>query len=190
MQGMRSSLLAYRTMLIVEGWRSIHLTVLPNIFYVPMPTGLWPRLRLRTWYQVRNLFLPGLNIGVKATPLPLKDIKLIILDGDFVFYSDTRNAPEILDKGKVLKIIHDLGCLGAYTHEIGRYWVYRTLDSQPAVLRALAARYPQILVDESQDLGTLHKEILKLLITAGVQVTLIGDVNQGFMASLVLTVNS
>ncbi len=112
-------------------------------------------------------------------PLPLKDIKISIPDGDFVFYSDVRNDLEILDKGKVLKIIHDLGRLGAYTHEIGRYWVYRTLDSQPAVLRALAARYPQILVDESQDLGTLHKEILKLLITAGVQVTLIGDVNQG-----------
>ena len=112
-------------------------------------------------------------------PLPLKDIKISILDGDFVFYSDVRNDLEILDKGKVLKIIHDLGRLGAYTHEIGRYWVYRTLDSQPAVLRALAARYPQILVDESQDLGTLHEEILKLLIAAGVQVTLIGDVNQG-----------
>lgn len=112
-------------------------------------------------------------------PLPLKDIKLIIQNGEFVFYSDTRNDPKILDKDKVLNIIHDLGRLGAYTHEIGRYWVYRTLVSQPAVLRALAARYPQILVDESQDLGTLHKEILKLLITAGVQVTLIGDVNQG-----------
>lgn len=112
-------------------------------------------------------------------PLPLKDIKIIIMDGELVFYSDTRNDPEILDKDKVLQIVHKLGRLGAYTHEIGRYWVYRTLDSQPAVLRALAARYPQILVDESQDLGTLHKEILKLLITAGVQVTLIGDVNQG-----------
>ncbi|MGJ5823435.1 UvrD-helicase domain-containing protein [Serratia sp. H402Y] len=112
-------------------------------------------------------------------PLPLKDIKIRILDGDFVFYSDVRNNLEILDKVKVLKIIHDLGRLGAYTHEIGRYWVHRTLDSQPAVLRALAARYPQILVDESQDLGTLHEEIIKLLIAAGVQVTLIGDVNQG-----------
>lgn len=112
-------------------------------------------------------------------PMPLKDIKISVLNGDFIFYSDTRNIIEIIDKAKVLRIIHDLGRLGAYTHDIGRYWVYRTLDSQPAVLRALATRYPQILVDESQDLGTLHKEILKQLITAGVQVTLIGDVNQG-----------
>lgn len=123
--------------------------------------------------------MPGLNIGVKVTPFAIKRHKISILDGDFVFYSDVRNNLEILDKVKVLKSIHDLGRLGAYTHEIGRYWVHRTLDSQPAVLRALAARYPQILVDESQDLGTLHEEIIKLLIAAGVQVTLIGDVNQG-----------
>lgn len=112
-------------------------------------------------------------------PLPLKDIKIIIIDGDFIFYSDIRNNLEILDKDKVLKIIHNLGRLGAYTHEIGRYWIYKTLHSQPEILRALASRYPQILIDESQDLGTLHEEILKLLITAGVQVTLLGDVNQG-----------
>jgi len=35
------------------------------------------------------------------------------------------------------------------------------------------------LVDESQDLGTLHQAILELLIKAGVHVSLIGDVNQG-----------
>ncbi|MHC8397823.1 UvrD-helicase domain-containing protein [Pseudomonas sp. LB3P93] len=46
-------------------------------------------------------------------------------------------------------------------------------------MRALAARYPQLLVDESQDLGTLHQAILELLIKAGVHVSLIGDVNQG-----------
>lgn len=41
MQDMRNSLLAYQTMPIVEGWKSIHLTVfLPNMFYVPMLTGL------------------------------------------------------------------------------------------------------------------------------------------------------
>lgn len=112
-------------------------------------------------------------------PIPLKDIKMIILDGDFVFYSEIKNELKVLDKEKVLKLIHSLGRTGAYTHEFGRYWVYLSLFSQPRVLRALATRYPQILVDESQDLGTLHQEILKLLIGAGVQVTLIGDVNQG-----------
>lgn len=112
-------------------------------------------------------------------PLQLKDIKVGMFNKDFFFVTSSRDESELLDTEKVLKIVKALGRTGAYTHELGRYWVYQTLYSQPAILRALAARYPQILVDESQDLGTVHQEILELLIGAGVQVTLIGDVNQG-----------
>ncbi|EMI4411041.1 UvrD-helicase domain-containing protein [Serratia bockelmannii] len=112
-------------------------------------------------------------------PLPLKDIKVGMFNKDFYFVTSKGDEQELLDKSEVIKIVNRLGKTGAYTHDLGRYWVYQTLVSQPAVLRALAARYPQILVDESQDLGTVHQEILELLIGEGVQVTLIGDVNQG-----------
>ncbi|WP_238393638.1 ATP-dependent helicase [Serratia sp. 3ACOL1] len=114
-----------------------------------------------------------------SPPLPLKDIKVGMFNKDFYFVISKGDELELLDKSEVLKIVNRLGKTGAYTHDLGRYWVYQTLVSQPAVLRALAARYPQILVDESQDLGTVHQEILELLICSGVQVTLIGDVNQG-----------
>lgn len=112
-------------------------------------------------------------------PLPLKDIKVGMFNKEFFFVTSKGDELERLDKNEVIKIVNKLGKTGAYTHDLGRYWVYQTLVSQPALLRALAARYPQILVDESQDLGTVHQEILELLIGAGVQVTLIGDVNQG-----------
>ncbi len=115
----------------------------------------------------------------EGRPLPLKDIKVGIQAGNIFFFIDTKTGIEKLDTAKALKTVKHLGRTGAYTHELGRYWVYQTLVSQPKVLRALAARYPQILVDESQDLGTMHQAILKLLIGAGVQVSLIGDVNQG-----------
>lgn len=72
-----------------------------------------------------------------------------------------------------------LGSIGAYTHELGRYWCYRVLREQPAILRALACRYPYILIDEAQDIGTSHQAILELLINAGSQLSLIGDPNQG-----------
>lgn len=114
-----------------------------------------------------------------SPPLTLKDIKIGMLDKEFYFVTGKEDELELLDKNKVFSIINRLGKAGAYTHDLGRYWVYKTLVSQPAVLRALAARYPQILVDESQDLGTVHQEILELLIGAGTQVTLIGDINQG-----------
>lgn len=71
-----------------------------------------------------------------------------------------------------------LGVLGAYTHDLGRYWCHRTLARQPGILRALARRYPHILIDEAQDVGTVHQAIIEQLIEAGSLVSLIGDPNQ------------
>lgn len=72
-----------------------------------------------------------------------------------------------------------MGAVGAYTHSIGRYWALRVLREKPFVLRALARRYPHILVDEAQDIGPEHQAVLELLIKAGSQVSLIGDPHQG-----------
>lgn len=72
-----------------------------------------------------------------------------------------------------------LGAVGAYSHSAGRYWALRVLREKPFVLRAMARRYPHILVDEAQDIGPEHQEILELLIGEGSQVSLIGDPNQG-----------
>lgn len=72
-----------------------------------------------------------------------------------------------------------LGAVGAYSHDLGRYWCYRTLVEQPAILHALVRRYPHILIDEAQDIGTVHQAIIELLMGAGCQVSLIGDPNQG-----------
>lgn len=72
-----------------------------------------------------------------------------------------------------------LGSIGAYSHSAGRYWALRVLHERPFVLRAMAQRYPHILVDEAQDIGPEHQAILELLIGIGSQVSLIGDPNQG-----------
>ncbi|MBS0251461.1 MAG: ATP-dependent helicase [Proteobacteria bacterium] len=74
--------------------------------------------------------------------------------------------------------VKKLGRIGAYTHELGRYWCYRLLKEQPLLLRAMARRYPHIVIDEAQDIGSVHQAILELLISAGISVSLIGDVNQ------------
>lgn len=115
-------------------------------------------------------------------PIPIKDVQVGLANGKSMFFIDTHGATEQLDRGKAIDLIEKLGRTGAYTHDLGRYWVIRTLLNQPAILRALATRYPHVLVDESQDLGTMHKVTLELLIKAGVQVSLIGDVNQGIFA--------
>lgn len=75
--------------------------------------------------------------------------------------------------------IAKLGRIGAYTHSLGRYWALRTLREQPMVLRAMARKYPHIIVDEAQDIGSEHQAILEELIASGVKVSLIGDKHQG-----------
>lgn len=90
-----------------------------------------------------------------------------------------RQHSSLLPINNGIVVTNRLGVAGAYTHDLGRYWCYRSLVAQPGILRALVRRYPYILIDEAQDIGTLHQAILELLIQAGAQVSLIGDPNQG-----------
>lgn len=77
-----------------------------------------------------------------------------------------------------LAAIRKLGKAGAYTHDLGRYWAINTLVDRPRLLKILAQRYPYILIDEAQDIGSVHGCLLELLIAEGVTVSLVGDPNQ------------
>lgn len=77
-----------------------------------------------------------------------------------------------------LAAIRKLGKAGAYTHDLGRYWAVNTLVDRPRLLKILAQRYPYILIDEAQDIGSVHGCLLELLIAEGVTVSLVGDPNQ------------
>jgi superfamily I DNA/RNA helicase len=87
-------------------------------------------------------------------------------------YSQTLEIPNGIQP------VRRLGKLGAYTYAMGRYWAYETLKREPKILAALAHRYPQIVVDEAQDIGSMQVALLDLLASAGSEITLIGDPNQ------------
>jgi hypothetical protein len=91
-------------------------------------------------------------------------------------YSQTLEVPNGIQP------VRRLGKLGAYTHAMGRYWVYETLKREPKILAALAHRYPQIVVDEAQDIGLMQVALLEILASAGSEITLIGDPNQAIFA--------
>jgi hypothetical protein len=57
------------------------------------------------------------------------------------------------------------------------FWAYKILESVP-LRRAIASRYPMIIVDEAQDTSETQFGILHLLASAGSNVALIGDPNQ------------
>ncbi|HCL3820788.1 ATP-dependent helicase [Pseudomonas aeruginosa] len=124
-------------------------------------------------------FLDGFTCRGDNFPIPVTQVKVGIHNGEPFFYYDYRGNLKLLDQNSATHVVTRLGRTGAYTHDLGRYWCYRTLRAQPQLLKALVRRYPHVLVDESQDIGMLHQAILELLAEAGVQVSLIGDPNQG-----------
>ena len=97
----------------------------------------------------------------------------------FVYSAIYGHSSRPIDKAIAEKAIAKFGKTGAFTHSLGRYWAIQTLGNQTFVLRALARRYPHIIVDEAQDIGSEHEIVLEALREAGVQLSLIGDVNQG-----------
>jgi superfamily I DNA/RNA helicase len=124
-------------------------------------------------------FLDGFTVRVGNWPRSIESIISGFRNGAYTFCcSGIDDQLEELDTAVVERIVKRLGKTGGYTFSLGRYWCLRTLEEQPLVLRALARRYPHILIDEAQDIGTVHQAILEKLIATGVSVSLIGDPNQ------------
>lgn len=124
-------------------------------------------------------FLNVFKFNTDTYPREITSMRVGLENGEFCFYYVDNDKMRSLDTAYALGIVKRLGRIGAYTHNLGRYWSHRTLVEQPAILRALARRYPHIVIDEAQDIGTVHQAIVEQLVGAGSQVSLIGDPNQG-----------
>lgn len=109
-------------------------------------------------------------------PKDIKDVDVCLSDGDLRFCYRFFEASIPIPDGRA--VTERLGKVGAYTHSTGRYWTYLTLKRETNILSALVRRYPHIIVDEAQDVGSMHLAILRQLARAGAQITLIGDPNQ------------
>lgn len=145
------------------------------------PHGHRTMKSLRAAYLVtgNEAFLEGFKFPTSTFPQSIKALNLAFANGKEVFFHVFNDQVNLVDDSVSRKLIARLGCTGAYTHDLGRYWAYRALKEQPKLLAALARRYPHIVIDEAQDIGSVHQAILELLISAGSCVTLIGDPNQG-----------
>lgn len=124
-------------------------------------------------------FLNAFTFKTNNFPLNITEMEVGIRNGHAHFYYRYYEQIAELNTAYAAALVARLGRFGAYTYNLGRYWCYRVLLEQPGILQALAGRYPHIMVDESQDIGTLHQTILELLAAAGVQISLIGDPHQG-----------
>ncbi|MEY9768568.1 superfamily I DNA/RNA helicase [Sinorhizobium fredii] len=114
----------------------------------------------------------------REVSIPTADLSISLDEGDLVF-SAGKWKKTAVPSGAAAAAVNKLGTVGAYTHDSGRHWAYRILKNHPFVLRALVKRYPHILVDEAQDIETVHEATLRLMAKAGMHLSLIGDANQG-----------
>lgn len=127
-------------------------------------------------------FLAGFRLpppSKGSPPVTVDKIHTKVAGARFEFFTDVFGNERSLDKTKTVDLVQRLGKVGAYTHELGRYWCCRTLAAERELLKAFSHRYPEILVDEAQDIGSAQQAILTLLARAGSSVTLIGDPHQG-----------
>lgn len=126
----------------------------------------------------REPFLRNFNVWDGTKPARTSDLR-ITMDGSKFSFRVGKWAGTAIGRIPATEALEKLGAIGAYTHESARYWAYRLLDEVPFVLRAVARRYSHILVDEAQDIGTIHQALLEKISSAGAKLSLIGDVNQG-----------
>lgn len=123
-------------------------------------------------------FLANFTVWDGKRPQPTTALQPVAVKGAGLQFEVGR-AKTVVDPKTATEAIRKLAGVGAYSHALGSLWALKVLMTQPLIRRALARRYPHILVDEAQDIGKQHQLILKALKDSGAQVSLIGDVNQG-----------
>lgn len=96
--------------------------------------------------------------------------------GGYEFFN--KATRQTLPEDATIRAVKALAKSGAYTHASGRFWAALTLSNVPRLSVILARRFPFILVDEAQDIGSLHGEVLQQLETSGAVLGLIGDPSQ------------
>lgn len=129
--------------------------------------------------QGHEPFLAGFKIFNGKHNVGINTLRIQVGGSRLEYYSKLGYTPAItLDAAQAVAAIKKLGESGAYTYEIGRYWAIATVARDRRLLSILAKRYPYILVDEAQDIGSMHGALLRLLQEAGSVISLVGDPNQ------------
>lgn len=125
-------------------------------------------------------FLKGHTIYNGIYPVAITDLRVSIDDSGSLAYRlvPTTGTPTSLGSVFAEKAIRKLSVTGAYTYDLARYWALQTLVNEPGLLSVLAKRYPFMLIDEAQDVGSMHGALLSLLQSKGTCISAIGDADQ------------
>jgi superfamily I DNA/RNA helicase len=127
-------------------------------------------------------FLASYSVGKGKDSFDIADVLLDRSSGKTVFYRKLKTGGTLqLSESIGIEIRQkalQLASIGGYTYTFGRAWALSLLHNEPRLAAFMAHRFPQILIDEAQDIGTFEAELLDLLADAGSVISLIGDVHQ------------
>jgi superfamily I DNA/RNA helicase len=127
-------------------------------------------------------FMANYAVGQGPERIGLEDVLLDRCGDKTVFHHRFKGGgTQRLGDAKVEEVrdkAQKLAKVGGYTYALGRAWALHILKKEPRLAAAVARRFPQILVDEAQDVGSFEAELLDLLGRSGSVVSLIGDAHQ------------
>lgn len=137
----------------------------PKLFLAPRP-GDWNNKKLQGWIDLT---------GGKKRPVPAWEIIPFPDNGKVAFRASTGGSTLSFQWGNP---VDEFFKLGYYTHSQRVYLACRILSDRPHVVKCLARRFPEIIVDEAQDTNIWLLILLNLLREKGTKVTLVGDPDQ------------
>lgn len=153
--------------------------------YLLRPHGARVMNCLRTPFVVLGgePFLSTYSIGSGKSGFSLDRVLLDRRsDGKVEYHLKFRGGGKKMLDAQIAELVREqaikLGKVGGYTYGFGRAWALALLRREPRLAAAVARRFPQILVDEAQDVGSFEAALLDILAKAGSVVSLIGDIHQ------------
>lgn len=125
-------------------------------------------------------FLKGHTVFNGEHGVPISALRVAIGHDGLPHFSAKlgHGAPKNIPLQAAVNAIAKLSRAGAYTYDTGRYLAWRVLREDGRLGDIVCRRFSHILVDEAQDIGSMHGAILTDLRKLGVTLTLIGDPRQ------------
>lgn len=84
-------------------------------------------------------FLGGFRFQTNTYPREITQMQVGIDNNGVHFCYADNDRTLRLDTAQATRLVHRLGQVGAYTHNLGRYWCYRTWQNSPASCAPLSA---------------------------------------------------
>jgi DNA helicase-2/ATP-dependent DNA helicase PcrA len=101
------------------------------------------------------------------------------IDGSFYAINDRVMPPNWLDNVNIIRSKKNINKGGFATQSDANYFAMKILEGFPQIAKAVAFRFPYLIVDEAQDTSEIQMRIIDLLIANGLnEVMLVGDPDQ------------